>query len=1240
MDNQLESQPRLSRKLVFIAFGVLALILAGWLMWPPRISRAGSCGNLCYAGGNNLSDILAACGGGGAFDCSGPCNCGLDLNGDGIPDLSCPAGQSCYYCCEGCAGGCGPTATPVPGVDNVDGSHDGFPMTGFPNPQPSNTCRATGWARDPDAVGTDIQIQIYSDASLVYSGYASSYRSDLTGVCTGGTCAFDVSLWTLVSHGVNHTISVIGLDLQTLQWVQIPNSPKTILCRKEANLSITKTDGSATEIPGTAIQYTIIIANAGPDAANGATVGDVLLAGLTGATWTCVASAGSACGAASGSGNINSTVNLANGGTATYIVNATISAGTTGSIGNTASVTAPAGVTDPATGNNSATDTDTLTPQVNLSLTKTDGSATEIPGTGIQYTLVVGNSGPSNVTGATVVDTLPVALTGVTWTCSASAGSSCGAASGSGNLNTTANVAAGGSVTYLVNATIDPAATGSLANTASVTTPAGTTETTPSNNSATDTDTLNPRANLSLTKTDGAASDIPGTAIQYTLVVGNAGPSNVTGATVVDTFPAALTGATWTCTASAGSSCGAASGSGNLNAIANIAVGGSVTYVINATISPAATGSLANTASVTAPAGTTDLFPGNNSATDTDTLDPQANLSITKADGAASAVPGTTIQYTLVVGNAGPSNVTGATVVDTLPATLTGATWTCAASAGSSCGAASGSGNLNTTANVAASGSATYLINATIVAGATGSLANTANVTAPGGTTETAPGDNTSTDTDTLNPQVNLSISKSRIGGAPIPGTVIVYQVMVANAGPSNVTGASVVDTLPAGIASATWTCSASAGSNCGAASGSGSVNTTANLAVSGSVTYVINATISSGATGSLANTASVTPPGGTTETAPGDNTSTDTVTLTPQANLSISKTSGAATAAPGAVINYTVVVANAGPSNAPGVTVIDNLPAALLSATGTCSASAGSSCGAASGSGSVNTTANLLSGGSVTYVINATIDPAATGSLSNSASVTPPGGVTDPVPGNNTTTDTITLTPQANLSISKSRIGGAPIPGTVITYQVVVANSGPSNVTGATVVDTLPVGISSATWACSASAGSSCGAASGSGSVNITANLAAGGSVTYLIRATIDPAATGSLSNSASVTPPGGVTDPTPGNNTTTDTVTLTPQADISITKTRTSPPAVAGLPISYTLVVANAGPSQATNVGVLDLVPASILNVTWICAASASSSCGVASGSGNNLNLNLSLILPSGVVTIIVTGTVDPNS
>jgi uncharacterized repeat protein (TIGR01451 family) len=130
-------------------------------------------------------------------------------------------------------------------------------------------------------------------------------------------------------------------------------------------------------------------------------------------------------------------------------------------------------------------------------------------------------------------------------------------------------------------------------------------------------------ADLVITKTDGQASAVPGTSVTYTITASNAGPDPAVHATVTDVLPGAITGVSWTCVGAGGGTCTAA-GAGDINDTVNLPVGGSVTYTLTGTIDASATGGLSNTATVTAPDGMTDPVPGNNSATDTDTLTPEA----------------------------------------------------------------------------------------------------------------------------------------------------------------------------------------------------------------------------------------------------------------------------------------------------------------------------------------------------------------------------------------------------------------------------------------------------------------------------------------------------------------------------------------------------------------------------------------------------------------------------------------
>jgi uncharacterized repeat protein (TIGR01451 family) len=426
------------------------------------------------------------------------------------------------------------------------------------------------------------------------------------------------------------------------------------------------------------------------------------------------------------------------------------------------------------TASTSADNTVTYVPPTDLSITKTDGVTTAVPGGSVTYTITAGNSGPNADPSATVADTFPASLT-ATWTCAGAGGGTC-TASGSGNINDTVNLPVGGSVTYTVSASISASATGTLSNTATVSSSIA--DTNPGNNSATDTDTLNPQADLSITKTDGVTTAVPGGSVTYTITASNAGPSNAPGATVADTFPASLT-PTWTCAGAGGGTC-TASGSGNINDTVNLPAGGSVTYTVSASVSAAAAGTLSNTATVTTPGGVTDPTPGNNSATDTDTLSPQADLSITKTDGVTIAVPGGSVTYTITVSNAGPSNAPGATVADTFPASLT-ATWTCAGAGGGTC-TASGSGNINDTVNLPAGGSVTYTAIAAVSISATGTLSNTATVTAPGGVTDPTPGNNSATDSDTAVPPVDVTIDQAPGQADPTNIGLINFRVVFASA--------------------------------------------------------------------------------------------------------------------------------------------------------------------------------------------------------------------------------------------------------------------------------------------------------------------------------------------------------------------------------------------------------------------------------------------------------------------------
>ena len=873
--------------------------------------------------------------------------------------------------------------------------------------------------------------------------------------------------------------------------------------------------------------------------------------------------------------------------------------------------------------------------RIDLTITKDDSVAIVNPLQQVNYTVRVTNLGPSDVIDANVVDNFPSSLTLVSYTTTTTGTVSGQSTSGTGNINDLVNMAAGSTLTYNVIATVAANASGQLVNTATVTAPSGVLDINVSNNSDTDIDTIQTTVDLQITKTDGLSTVRQGQQITYIIVVSNAGPSDILGAAVTDTFPNSLTNVTFTSSTTTGTVSGnTASGTGHINDLINISANSSVTYTVNATVSPTATGSISNTAIVSPPINVTDIDTDNNSAVDTDVVVPVADLSITKTDGQTQVTPGQVLTYTITVNNQGPSAVTGATVADTFPAGLTAVSFTSIAAGGATGNSATGTNAINDTVNLPNGGSIVYTVTATVANNAAGTIENTATVLSPNGVDDPTPINNTAVDTDTVQPLVDLSVTKTDGVTTAVPGQNVTYTIVVSNAGPSIATGATFTDTFPAALQNPTFTSIAAGGASGNTASGSGNLNQTLNLPVGASVTYTVSGTVSPNATVSLANTATVTAPTGAAETVTINNTATDTDTLNPTADLSVTKTNNVNSVVPGQSTTYVIVVSNAGPSTVAGAAFTDTFPANLQNVTFTSSALGGATGNTASGSENLNQTLTMPPNSSVTYNVTGTVSSSATGSLANTATVTAPSGVTEVNTSNNTATDTDPLNPQVDLAITKTDGQTTAVPGQALTYTIVVSNTGPSAVTGATVADTFPATLTNVTYTSTTLGGATGNTAAGSGNISNTVNMPVGSSITYTVTGTVSAAATGSIANTATVTPPAGVTDSNNVNNSATDTDTLTPRVDLSITKTNGVTQVTAGQSTTYTIVVSNAGPSSVTGATVVDTFPTGLTNVTFTSSAAGGATGNRASGTGN---LNETLNLPVGSsVTYAITGTV----
>ena len=310
-----------------------------------------------------------------------------------------------------------------------------------------------------------------------------------------------------------------------------------------ADLAITKLNETTTVVPGETVSYEITVQNLGPQDVVGAAVQDTFPADLTDVTYTSTTTGTVSGNTANGSGDINDTIDITVGSSVTYTVTANIDPDARGTLVNTATVQAPVGTADPDPTNNADTETDTLSPEVDLQISKTNDLDQIGPGQPVTYTITVSNAGPSSVQGATVADTFPAELLNVSYTSAAVGGPVSGnTPNGTGAINDTVNMAPGSSIVYTVTSTLADTLLDSLSNTATVTVPSGTVELNPNNNTSTHTDPIVREVDLAISKTDNITTVVPGQTLTYEIVVQNLGPSDAVDAIVQDVFPSDVAG--------------------------------------------------------------------------------------------------------------------------------------------------------------------------------------------------------------------------------------------------------------------------------------------------------------------------------------------------------------------------------------------------------------------------------------------------------------------------------------------------------------------------------------------------------------------------------------------------------------------------------------------------------------------------------------------------------------------------
>lgn len=245
---------------------------------------------------------------------------------------------------------------------------------------------------------------------------------------------------------------------------------------QSAALTLSK-EGPAVAVPGTTVSYALRVANPAPVAAGGVVLDDPLPAGLTLVFASAPCAGGFPCALGSLEAGAERLVS------ATYRLAADACRAET-AILNTASVTAAGRAPVQASAST------VLVCDTDLALTFAAGAEAPCAGEATSHLLSATNLGSIDAFGATLKQSLPLELAAGGWSCACGLGTACRPASGTGELETQLDLAAGTTVTCSATATVGEEALGLVTTVASLDPAPGIGDPVAANNLATDRITL------------------------------------------------------------------------------------------------------------------------------------------------------------------------------------------------------------------------------------------------------------------------------------------------------------------------------------------------------------------------------------------------------------------------------------------------------------------------------------------------------------------------------------------------------------------------------------------------------------------------------------------------------------------------------------------------------------------------------------------------------------------------------
>ena len=866
-----------------------------------------------------------------------------------------------------------------------------------------------------------------------------------------------------------------------------------------ANIAVTKLSSPSQVMAGEIITYTLIISNTGPSDSENIVLTDTMSrellnpeisfdGGNTWQPWISPYSLGT----------------LAYGAVLSLLIRATVSSWATTSVSNTAKIDSD--TYDPDNSDNTSTVDTPVNELADLLITKEGNQSPVLAGEVLTYTLKIMNLGPSDAQNVVIEDDLPSNIinaeysldNGVSW-------------SPWNGYYLSASLVAGTGSSLLIQGTVLPSATGTLVNTATIS--SDTPDPNPDNNSDTLITPINTSADLVMTKTAPPYPVSLGGTLIYTIFIENLGPNDALNVIVEDTLPAELSaiefstdnGYSW-------------QPWGGSYSVGTIPANATESILIQGTVVSEGDGLITNTATVSS--DTPDPDPSNNNDTAVAAINYLADLELTKVVDKEDIFAGEMLTYTIQIENLGIDDAENVVLTDNIAeillapeVSLDGLNWTNWVNPYALGTIPSGAINTLWLRGIVDSSLAVQ------------SITNTATISSD------TPDPDVTNNSDSATTQISTSadIQVVKIGDKDdvIAGNTLTYTLEITNLGPSDAQNVVLIDHIPSGILSmdysmddgVTWLKWHRA-------------HLLGTLLSGATETILIRGLVNPSSLGIVSNTATI---GSTTpDRDVSNNTSTEQTDVNASADVAITKTAIDPSFAGGALI-YTIVITNNGPSFASDVTITDVMPVGISNV----EYSLDGSFTWFAWADSLNIGTVSL-GGAVTVLIRGTVAQGLQGSIVNTIEVT--ATTPDPNPSNNTSTIEVSIEKSADLSITKTSDVQQVMVGDIVIYTLFVKNNGPSDAEDVTIADILPSELENAEFSID------------NGTTWTTWNnyyditfFEAGSQMSILIRGIIAQNAVRQITNKATVdseTP-----DPDSSNNTTTLTIRVTEPREQAIT-------------------------------------------------------------------------------------------